>query len=208
MSSLSERGTRTRRRLLDAAAEELIRTGEVEVAAVARRAGVSVGLPYRYFGTQSGLVSALLARFYYGVDAQVFRSFPGTTWAEREQARMAALVRHLYADAMAPVILGQLSRDVQAAEVEARYMRLVIDRAARNLAGARSRGEAACGGDLELLAANLMGGLRSAIGLALNRTPRPDPAALTDHLWGFMRDITHPVRVRRGPAHPGAADSS
>ncbi|MEO3787679.1 TetR/AcrR family transcriptional regulator [Actinocorallia sp. B10E7] len=203
MTSLSERGVRTRRRLLDAAAEELIRTGQVEVAAVARRAGVSVGLPYRYFGTQSGLVSALLARFYYGVDAEVFRGFPGETWAERERARMEALVRHLYADPVAPVILGQMSRDVQAAEVEARYMRLVIDRAARNLTAARTRGEAAAGGDLELLAANLMGGLRSAIGLALNRTPRPDPAVLTEHLWTFMENITRPVRPPARP-HPCA----
>jgi AcrR family transcriptional regulator len=192
MTSLSERGTRTRRRLLDAAAEELIRTGEVEVAAVARRAGVSVGLPYRYFGTQSGLLGALLARFYYQVDAVVFRGFPGETWVARERARMAALVRHLYADPLAPTILGQMSRDVQAAEVEAQYMRLIIDRAARNLAGARSRGEGAAEGDLELLAACLMGGLRSALSMALNRTPRPDPEVLTEALWTFMKNITHP----------------
>ncbi len=198
MVALSERGARTRRRLLDAAAEELITTGEVEVAAVARRAGVSVGLPYRYFQTQSGLVSALLARFYYRVDAAVFRGFPGGTWAARERARMGALVRHLYGDPLAPAILGQRSRDVQATEVESRYMRLVIDRAARNLAGARSRGEGAPEGDLELLAACLMGGLRSALGTALNRTPRPDPEALTDTLWAFMKNVTHPVEEADG----------
>jgi len=190
MDTLSERGAETRKRLLDAAAEELMRTGEVEVAAVARRAGVSVGLPYRYFGTQSGLVSALLARFYYRVDAEVFREFPGETWAERERARLEALVRHLYADPLAPTILGRMSKDVQAVEVEAEYMRLVIDRAARNLAGARERGEAVPEESVELLAAGLMGGLRSMLGLALNRTPRPDPEALAAGLWSFMRDVT------------------
>ena len=48
MESLSRRAAATHRRLLEAAAEELIETGDVEVAAVARRAGMSVGLPYRY----------------------------------------------------------------------------------------------------------------------------------------------------------------
>jgi mannose-6-phosphate isomerase-like protein (cupin superfamily) len=43
----SARSSAARQRILAAAAEELVATGDVEVAAVARRAGVSVGLPYR-----------------------------------------------------------------------------------------------------------------------------------------------------------------
>jgi hypothetical protein len=39
MESLFRRAAATHRRLLEAAAEELIETGDVEVAAVARRAG-------------------------------------------------------------------------------------------------------------------------------------------------------------------------
>ncbi|MDQ8705416.1 TetR family transcriptional regulator [Streptomyces sp. LHD-70] len=47
-----------------AAAEELAATEQLEVAAVVRRAGVSVGLPYRYFGTRSGLLIALAEDFH------------------------------------------------------------------------------------------------------------------------------------------------
>ncbi|MGO9651307.1 TetR/AcrR family transcriptional regulator [Mycobacterium sp.] len=49
-----------RDRLLGAATDELAATGEIEVAAVARRAEVNVGLPYRYFATRTGLLIAVL----------------------------------------------------------------------------------------------------------------------------------------------------
>ena len=53
-----------RDRLLCAATDVLAETGEIEVAAVARRAEVSVGLPYRYFATRTGLLVAVLEAFY------------------------------------------------------------------------------------------------------------------------------------------------
>jgi hypothetical protein len=57
-------------------AAEWSATGEVEVAAVARRAGVSAGLPYRYFGTRSGLLIALVDDFYGRLEtAALLRSY-------------------------------------------------------------------------------------------------------------------------------------
>ena len=63
-ANATARGAATQRSLLDAAVAEWSETGEVEVAAVARRAGVSAGLPYRYFGTRAGLLIALVEDFY------------------------------------------------------------------------------------------------------------------------------------------------
>jgi AcrR family transcriptional regulator len=68
--------------LLRAAAEELVEVGELEVAAVARRAGVSVGLPYRYFGTRSGLLIAVVDDFYDRLGkACALRAYHAPTWA-------------------------------------------------------------------------------------------------------------------------------
>ncbi|MCW2649733.1 MAG: hypothetical protein QOE41_3335 [Mycobacterium sp.] len=54
----------TQSSVLDASVSEWSETAEVEVAAVARRAGVSSGLPYRHFGTRAGLPVALVEDFY------------------------------------------------------------------------------------------------------------------------------------------------
>ncbi|HZZ47272.1 MAG TPA: hypothetical protein VFE65_10345, partial [Pseudonocardia sp.] len=73
--------TGARQRLLRAAIEELASTGHIEVASVARRAQVSVGLPYRYFGTRSGLIAAVLADFHERLDEQVMLArFDGAHW--------------------------------------------------------------------------------------------------------------------------------
>jgi AcrR family transcriptional regulator len=55
----------TRGRLLESARNELVeRQGVLEVDSVARRAGVSVGLIYRHFGSKAGLVGAVVQAFY------------------------------------------------------------------------------------------------------------------------------------------------
>ena len=61
---LTEKGRRTRARLLEVAGQELFDRGQIEVAAVAERAGVSVGLLYRYFANKDELVTALVDEFY------------------------------------------------------------------------------------------------------------------------------------------------
>ena len=85
----SARGDRAGARILDAAIAELVESdGVLEVAAVARRAGVSVGLPCRYFGTRSGLLVAVVESFYDRLDAAVLHHvFPGKTWQEGTGAR-------------------------------------------------------------------------------------------------------------------------
>ncbi|NUP61494.1 MAG: helix-turn-helix transcriptional regulator, partial [Nonomuraea sp.] len=97
MEQLTERAALTRRRIIEAAAAELVETGDVEVAAVARRAGTSVGLPYRYFGTRSGLMSALLADFYDRlVSETVLGHVDGRTWPDRWRAQITRWVDWVY----------------------------------------------------------------------------------------------------------------
>jgi len=79
----------TQSSVLDAAVAEWSRNAEVEVAAVARRAGVSAGLPYRYFGTRAGLLAALVEDFYgrLGI-AAMMRAYDEPTWLQRERRRI------------------------------------------------------------------------------------------------------------------------
>ena len=104
---LTSRAEATRRAVIDAAVAEWTVTGEVEVAAVARRAGVSAGLPYRYFGTRSGLLIALVEDFYSRLeDAAGMRRYDASSWIDRERRRIEDWVAFLYAEPLAPLVLS------------------------------------------------------------------------------------------------------
>ncbi|WP_433461796.1 TetR/AcrR family transcriptional regulator [Spirillospora sp. CA-128828] len=184
---LSARGSAARRRILAAAAEEMVATGDVEVAAVARRAGVSVGLPYRYFGTRSGLLSAIISAFYDRLDEAVTnREFDADTWYDRERARVTAWVDHLYDDPLAPVVLGRLGGDADTAGIEMHRLHKAIERGARNIARGQRDGDLPADRDPELLVAAILGGVHTAVAVALTRTPRPDRARVAAELWAFI----------------------
>jgi AcrR family transcriptional regulator len=183
----SARGAAARQRILAAAAEELAATGDVEVAAVARRAGVSVGLPYRYFGTRSGLLSAVVSAFHDRLDEAVTdREFDGATWHERERARVTAWVSHLYDDPLAPVVLGRPGGDADSAGTERQRLHQAIEQGARNIARGQRDGDLPAGRDPELLVAAVLGGVHTAVAVALTRTPRPDRARVAAELWAFV----------------------
>ncbi|MFD2348718.1 TetR/AcrR family transcriptional regulator [Nonomuraea ferruginea] len=144
MERVSDRAGASRRRLLQAAAEELIASGDVEVAAVARRAGMSTGLPYHYFGTRSGLMSALLEDFYERLIADtVLGHYEGATWLERWRAQVATWVEHMYADPLAPVVLGRMVGDARVAALEAQCFKRVIDLGAKHFAASQAEGHVA-----------------------------------------------------------------
>ena len=186
MESLSRRAAATHRRLLEAAAEELIETGDVEVAAVARRAGLSVGLPYRYFGTRSGLMSALLADFYDRLVADtVLASFDGRTWLDRWRTQVVTWVDRVYADPLAPVVLGRMVGDAEVAAMEARCVRQIIATGVTHITAGQAEGAVAADRDPELLAAGVVGGMRAIFTIVLDKTPRPDRDTVVAEIWKF-----------------------
>ncbi|SDP98248.1 DNA-binding transcriptional regulator, AcrR family [Lentzea jiangxiensis] len=183
---MSARGSATYRRLLEVAARELAENGDVEVATIARRAGVSVGLPYRYFGTKSGMLRAVVTDFHDRLDeAVIAREFVGDTWAERERARVVAWVDHLYGDPLAPVLLGRLG-DADSDGVATQRLHAAIRCGARNVARGQRDGDLHAGRDPELLVAAVLGGVHTAVTVALSRIPRPAPADVAAQLWAFV----------------------
>jgi AcrR family transcriptional regulator len=190
-----ERGS-GRDALLRAAADELVeRRGVLEVGPVAARAGVSVGLIYRHFGSKAGLLAAIVGDFYVRFDAEVLDGdpAPGAGWAERERRRTELAVAFHYDDELAPIILARLARDPEVAAVEARHMRIQVARGAQNVARGQRDGEIPEDIDAGIAAALILGGVRQALVEVLARREPPPREVLADQLW---RLVVAAVRVK------------
>jgi len=187
------RGESTRERLLEAARAEIIASqGAMELAAVAKRAGVSPGLPYRYFDSKSALLVAVVESFFDAVDAAVYRPVfeeVSTDWWERENARIAAMVDFFYDEPLGPFIVTQLAGD--AAVVDAQHRRLTrqVRGAARNVQTGKEVGRVPARVDEQISGALLMGGVYQAIHFALTSEPRVRKHRLVSELQDFMRHV-------------------
>ena len=185
-----------REALLRAAAEELVeRDGLLEVASVAARAGVSVGLLYRHFGSKAGLLSAVVGDFYVRFDAEVMDvdPAPAGTWAERERRRTEMAVAFHYDDPLAPVVLARMARDPQVAAVEARHVRVQVARGTRNVVRGQRDGEIPEDVDAGIAAALILGGIRQALIEVLARRTRPEREVVAGQVW---RLVAAAVRVK------------
>lgn len=165
-----------------------MQTGDLEVASVARRAGVSAGLPYRYFGTRNGLLSMVVESFHDRLDdAVTLRRFEGGSWQEREHARVAAWVEHLYREPLTAVMYTALTGDAEVAAADTRRLHRAIELGALNIARGQRDGDLPGGKDPQLLAAGVLGGLRTMTALAVDRRPRPGAEWLTEQMWTFVK---------------------
>ncbi|MFM8597466.1 MAG: TetR/AcrR family transcriptional regulator [Mycobacterium sp.] len=180
------RGVRARERLIEAATQELASTGSFEVAAVARRAGVSAGLPYRYFGTRTGLLVAVVDAFYQRFcDSIALRVYDAPTWAQRERQRITDWVDFLYREPVAPVILAGLGEG-ELATARGRWVQELSKTGAQNMAQGQRDGEIPADRDPEYLAAATLGGTNAVVTVCLIRDPRPPAATVVDQLWMFV----------------------
>ena len=182
----SPRRVGTRAQLLAAARAELIEgNGELEVARVARRAGVSAGLTYYHFKNKSGLLNALVHSFYATLDDTVTAGpFKGATWAVREQARVFAMVAFFYRDPVALLVATRLRTDPAFAADEADRRERLNQLGASNIRQAQRDGEIDASLDPLLLVtmvlAGVMAGVQSALGQNL-----PLESAQRD-IWSFV----------------------
>ena len=186
-AALTSRAEATRRALIDAAVAEWTVTGEVEVAAVARRAGVSAGLPYRYFGTRSGLLIALVEDFYSRLeDAAGMRRYDASSWIDRERRRIEDWVAFLYAEPLAPLVLSGPVGDGAVIAANTRLGGRLAAVGARNMANAQKTGELPDDRDPEMLAAATLSGIHAMASVALNRSPRPPAPTVVEQVWAFV----------------------
>jgi AcrR family transcriptional regulator len=166
---LTDKGRRTRARLLEVAGRELLDRGHIEVTAVAERAEVSVGLLYRYFANKDGLVTALVDDFYGRYEEAVFSEAApaGVHWSDFEQERIAREVAFVFDDPLGRCIVGGPPAEPAAAHADARRLARHIEAAARNIVHGQRRGDIDVSIDPRLAAAAIIGGLRSCLAMAL-----------------------------------------
>ncbi|MEO1042299.1 MAG: TetR/AcrR family transcriptional regulator [Pseudomonadota bacterium] len=186
-------------RLIDAAQSELIDTGgHLEMLAVAKRAGLSVGVAYHHFGSKTGLIAAVVDRFYGPLREITFGNddSPGISWQERERDRARALIDYHYDHPFAPLVAGRLGREPQVLDVERAHMEDLLAEGARNLRAGQRSGAVDPNLDPHIAIASLMGGLRLAIDQAVLSQRRPDRHRLHEQIWRFIEGA---IGLRRHP---------
>jgi len=178
----------TRARLVEAAAEALLAGGgDFEMSQVARLAGVSDGLPYHYFGSKAGAVSAVVDAFYDRYYAVVNQPLDGSRpWPEREFERLQSWLGFLYREPLAPVVLGQMGRTVQVAGLESTRRDELIGLARRNIELGQQAGDISETIDAGVAAAAIIGAISQAARQAFQDPKPPAPSVLTAQLWGLI----------------------
>jgi AcrR family transcriptional regulator len=182
------KGAETRARLIAAAGDALIEgQGDFEMSQLARRAGVSAGLPYHYFGSKTGALSAVIDDFYDRYYAVVNQQFDGDApWPEHEFQRLEAWIGFLYRDPLAPIVLGNMGRSVQVAGVETLRQDQLIGLARRNIESGQRDGEISESIDAGIAAAAIIGAIRHAASQAFAEAKRPNPRLVTEQLWALI----------------------
>ncbi len=179
----------TRSRILDAATELLAKgDGSIEMAWVAKKAGVSQGLAYHHFGSKDGLIAAVVNAFYDRLEAEVLMARIETdeAWAQRELSRVRSYIRFLLGDPLGVIITTKLAGTPAIAAVEAERWQVIVDAGARNIAEGQQTGAVASTQDSGQLAAMVLGASRSAVTRALQKEKRIDADQLAHDIWAFI----------------------
>jgi AcrR family transcriptional regulator len=179
------KGRATRERLLDVARRLAVATdGYVELAVVAKAAGVVPSLVHRYFGSKSGLISALVDDFFDRFHREVLDApLEEGDWAHHERQRLERGVRFHFDEPFSEVVYGALARDPDVARNEVARTAVVVERAARSIRKGQQRGELPLGVDPRFAGAAMFGAMRLVMVEALGRTPRPEPERVVEVLW-------------------------
>ena len=179
----------TPERLLKAAEAELIaQDGLLEMTAVAKRAGASVGLAYHHFGSKAGLISAVVERFYQPL-REVMMGPTGSdpeSWSRAERERFKRMVDYYFDHPLAPLLVGRLGREPAVIDMEREHLDALLSEGARNLRAAQANGVLSPEMDADIAIGMIIGGIQQALYRALHQQPRPDRDAFFNKLWTLL----------------------
>lgn len=196
-----------RDRIVAAARRELIEgDGDFEIADVARRAGVSIGLAYHYFGSKAGLITVLIGDYHDRHQAVVNHSVDNSLpWPIQAKARLKANVDFLYADPFTRLIMGKLRSSAEVIAIDTGRRTLAIELAGRNIANGQKQGYISAKIDPVVAGAAIIGGINQAVAYALSSRKRPSASALTERLWTFISGAVSLTPQAAGSAKRRAA---
>ncbi len=180
----------TRQRILECAATLLAEgEGKLEMAWVARAAGVSSGLAYHHFGSKEGLLVAVVNDFYDRLEAAslMLRFDHETGWEARELQRVRLYIDFLLTDPLGIVLLSRLAHAPGVAAVEDARWQKLVSVGARNIAEGQRSGVVRATQEAELLAAMVLGSVRAAVARLLPLPQNVDAEQLTQDIWQYQR---------------------
>ena len=203
---ISHRADGARDRIVAAALKALVEgDGEFEIGDVARRAKVSVGLAYHYFGSKAGLIAVLITDFHNRHEAVVNQSFDKSLpWPVREKARLKVNIDFLYSDPVAPVMMGKLGGSAEVTAIDSGRRAAMVEMAAENISQGQRHGFIAADIDAKVAAAAIIGGINQAVAQAIALRKRPASDRLTEQLWNFIAGgLSLEQATPPRPARPG-----
>ena len=164
--------------------------GTFEMREVSARVGVSEGLAYHYFKSKAGLVGAVVDAFYarYAAIANT-PTDSAEDWLVREERRLRAVVRFLFEDPMARIVLAGPNRLPEAAAAEARNRAAIARASVRNVRSGQRQGVIPQSVDASVAGPASIGALDQAVLHALNSDPLPEREHVAGELWRIIRAI-------------------
>lgn len=177
--------------ILEAAEACLIEgNGTFEMLDVTGRAGVSEGLVYHYFKSKAGLLTAIVTAFYgrYSdvANRPMDRDIP---WLDREEVRLRNVVRFLYEDPLAHIILGGLNRLPEAAKAEMENRHDIAERSIRNIQSGQDQGVIPDWVNASIAGPATIGAMNQAVMHALAQDTPPSQEELSTEIWRIIRGI-------------------
>lgn len=192
-TSRTPRGRQTRDRLLRTAAQQLVRNdGAVDLAAVAREAGVSAGAPYRHFASKGDLLAALVDAFYDAWEEVAYRpTFAEVSddWWVREQDRIRRTVDFHYDHPLGALIQQRLIGDAEAVRRQRTRSDRQVRGAVTNVLRGQALGRVPAHVDAEICGALLMGGVGQALHTALAADEPMPRERVVEALRRFMQRV-------------------
>ncbi len=187
--------------LIQAARAELLASGgSFELARVSQRAGVSPGLPHHYFGSRSGLLTAVVVDYIERLEAAVsdMAVEDESSWSDRERQRVECYVEFIVDDPLSPYVLGSLAATPEALAVASDSLERVIAEGTRNFRQGQAAGEVRSDLPPDVLSAAVHGAIRQVTLQALKGDSPINRSSLVGVIWALVENwLTN--QVNDGP---------
>ncbi|HEY9417956.1 MAG TPA: TetR/AcrR family transcriptional regulator [Pseudonocardia sp.] len=193
------KGLATRQRLLDIARDDLARSGSIEIAVVAERAGVTPSVLYRYFQGKDGLIETVVHDFWDQYASEVFDvpAQPRLSWMDSEVHRLRREVHFLYTHQLGRSVATGLLHEAAATRACAIRQREQAQAAARNIRHGQRTGQLSPIIDPGLAGSAIIGALHAMLAEALGRDPAPPEHVVVDAAAELGRALL-PLATTRG----------
>jgi AcrR family transcriptional regulator len=178
--------------LLDAALAELVvGRGQMDLASVVRRTGLTTGAVYHHFGSKTGLIVAVYTSLFDELDAAIAdNQLPDDVpWPERQRLRTRRLVYHSCERPMVALMFFR-SAEPEITRLQTAWVDRTADLVAQGIEEGQRLGHIPSTIDPAVTAAFIAGGTIQGLNQQLRRSPSPDPDVIAAEIWRLIAAAT------------------